>query len=108
MPRFGSVCDDSVCRVPKLTNVSIVWRSCASLTGATMLRRRASGDGGGAAPIKATLAKAINLRIATLPLDGEGATGICLPPGLGEPRSQNYQLRTRNNASQHRPFHRRF
>ena len=53
MPRFGSVCDDSVCRVPKLTRVSIVCRSCAWLTGATIARSFASGDGGGAAPIKA-------------------------------------------------------
>ena len=58
IPRFGSVCDESVCRVPKLTRVSIVCRSCAWLTGATIARRRASGEGGGAAPISSQAARA--------------------------------------------------
>src|SRR3982751_7019079 len=70
IPRFGSVCEDKVWRVPKLTNVSIVWRSCAWLTGWMMLRRRASGDGGGAAAISARLLRANILRIATLPQVG--------------------------------------
>ena len=67
MPRFGSVCDDKVWRVPKLTSVSIVCRSCAWLTGAMMARSRASGDGGGAAPTAARLHKATNLRISNSP-----------------------------------------
>ena len=51
MPRFGSVCDDKVWRVPKLTRVSIVCRSCAWLTGAMIarsLRVRGRRRGGGA------------------------------------------------------------
>ncbi len=70
MPRFGSVCDDSVCRVPKPTRDSIVCRSCAWLTGWTIARTFASGDGGGAAAIRATQDRMARLRIATLPLLG--------------------------------------
>src|SRR5947209_15209854 len=51
MPRFGSVCDESVWRVPKLTNFSTVAFIRAALTGPMMARKRASGEGGGAAPI---------------------------------------------------------
>src|SRR4051794_26043498 len=71
MPRLGSVCDESVCRVPKLTRVSIVCRSFTWLTGAMIARSCASGEdvfGGGAAPIKATQLSTASLRIATLPL----------------------------------------
>jgi hypothetical protein len=38
MPRFGSVCDDKVWRVPKLTSFSIVAFMRAWLTGATIAR----------------------------------------------------------------------
>ena len=68
MPRFGSVCEESVWRVPKPTSVSIEWRSCAWLTGATIARSFASGDGGGAAPIKLTHIKIAILRIRLSPL----------------------------------------
>jgi hypothetical protein len=57
-----------VWRVPKLTRLSIVWRSCVWLTGATIARNLASTEGGGAAPIKTRLQQATNLRITTLPL----------------------------------------
>ena len=62
MPRFGSVWEDSVCRVPKLTKASIVCRSCAGLTGATIARSLASGEGGGAAPTRAMDERAIAVR----------------------------------------------
>src|SRR5690348_9836926 len=68
MPRFGSVCDDKVCRVPKLTRLSIVCRSCAWLTGATIARSFASTDGGGAAPSRLTHIKIAILRIRLSPL----------------------------------------
>ena len=38
IPRLGSVCDDKVCRVPKLTSVSTSRFIWAALTGATMAR----------------------------------------------------------------------
>ena len=64
MPRLGSVCDDRVWRVPKLTRLSIVCLSCAWLTGAMIARSFASGaavlGAGGAAAIKARLLTAIN------------------------------------------------
>ena len=60
MARFGSVCKDSVCLVPKLTSFSTVAFIRAALTGATIARSRASGDGGGAAPNRTTLLNAIS------------------------------------------------
>src|SRR4051812_50152782 len=72
-----------------------------------MLRSRASGEGGGAAPIRARLPKARNLRIATLPLIGERNWHLLIAGSRGAATSQP-QFRTRINASQHRPFHRRF
>src|SRR4051812_50176964 len=71
-----------------------------------MLRSRASGEGGGAAPIRARLPKARNLRIATLPLIGERNWHLLIAGSRGAATSQP-QFRTRINASQHRPFHRR-
>jgi hypothetical protein len=46
MPRFGSVCDDKVWRVPKLTSFSTVRFISAPLTGATICLSLPSGDGG--------------------------------------------------------------
>ena len=91
MPRFGSVCDESVCRVPKPTSVSIVCRSCAWLTGAMIARSFASGDGGGAAPSKADAHQDRDLTHSTLPL-AASATGICRlrgSRGAADPRQQN-------------------
>jgi hypothetical protein len=47
MPRFGSVCDESVCRVPKLTSFSTMARSrCwAHLLGNLPRSGRGGGDG---------------------------------------------------------------
>ncbi len=67
MPRFGSVCDESVWRVPKPTRVSIVCRSCAWLTGATIARslriRRGRRRGADQRP---GCTAATSLRITTL------------------------------------------
>ena len=52
IPRLGSVCDDKVWRVPKLTRLSIVCRSCAWLTGAMIARSFASVEGGRRCPDK--------------------------------------------------------
>src|SRR5690242_2989037 len=94
MPRFGSVCDERVWRVPKLTRLSIVWRSCAWLTGATIARSFASGDGGGAAPSKVTHIKIAILRIRLSPW-APRATGIWRMRGLGEPQPKQHQIRGR-------------
>jgi hypothetical protein len=56
-----------VWRVPKLTSFSTVAFIRAALTGAMIARSFASGDGGGAAPIRAKADKATKHRIATLP-----------------------------------------
>ena len=75
IPRFGSVCDDKVCRVPKLTKASIVWRNCFWLTGATIARSFASGDGGGAAAMMARDEQAMAMRGSVIP-------GLLAPPRL--------------------------
>ena len=70
MPRFGSVCDDNVCRVPKLTSYSTVAFMRSALTGATIARSFASGAvvlWGGAAPITLTHIKIAILRIRFSP-----------------------------------------
>jgi hypothetical protein len=46
MPRFGSVCDDKVWRVPKLTSFSTVRFIWAPLTGAMICLSLASGEAG--------------------------------------------------------------
>src|SRR6476646_1078905 len=105
IPRFGSVWDESVCRVPKPTSVSIVCRSCAWLTGATIARSLASVDGGGAAPIRLTHIKIAIFRIRLSP-DPPAATGIWRGTGLGERQPRTSKLR-RVYVAQYRPFHRR-
>ena len=88
IPRLGSVCDDSVCRVPKLDQPLDRRLHPRRLTGATIARSFASGGrAGGAAPINATAdATASNFRMATLPppprnwhLQRRGSRGAATP-----------------------------
>ena len=67
IPRLGSVCEESVWRVPKLTSVSTVAFIRAALTGATIARSFASGEVGGAPPTSNRHNKAANLRIGDSP-----------------------------------------
>ena len=86
MPRFGSVCEESVWRVPKLTSVAIVCLSCASLTGAMIARSFASvAEGGGAAAIKAMPLTAINLRIRLSRCLSWGNWHLLVPGSRGAP-----------------------
>src|SRR4051794_27619754 len=73
MPRRGSVIDDKVCRVPKLTSFSTVARSRALLTSAAAARGTRSatsgpgGGGGGAARAVGERAAALRMAKANNP-----------------------------------------
>ena len=91
MPRLGSVCDDKVCRVPKPTRESIVWRSWPALTGATIARSFASARA--AARRRSERGRTADREVThrDSPLSSAAATGISRCPGLGEPRSQTHR-----------------
>src|SRR4249919_3402285 len=81
MPRLGSVCELSVWRVPKLTSLSTVAFIRAALTGATIARSLASGDGA-ARRQRATDTKARPVDALRLS-SWARTTGICAGAGLG-------------------------
>src|SRR5687768_9125267 len=90
IPRLESVCDESVWRVPKPTNLATMRRNRSWVTSRAASATSASGGAGGgvastAEPIIARGSKA-NRRMSVPPR--AAPTGICRRPGLGERRSQ--------------------
>ncbi len=87
MPRFGSVCDDSVCRVPKLDQLldrPLHLRAADRSDDLPAASHRATA---GAAATSSRQGSSPSLRTPRL-LSPLLATGICAAAGLGEPQSQ--------------------